>query len=138
MSEENNINKILGRTQEWDREEITRLSSEAAALRADLARVTGERDAALAEVGRVREACSVYRETFRATLVAGFQSGPMACNEEQAKAQADSVLATMDTALTPPAQQSTRDAVESAIDDSKKPGTWASLTKPAPQQEKNP
>lgn len=78
---------------------------EVAALRADLARVTAERDAALAEVGRVRGACSVYRETFRATLVAGFQSGPMACNEEQVKAQADSVLATMDTAPTPPAQQ---------------------------------
>lgn len=41
MSEEKNINKILGRTQEWDREEITRLSSEAAALRADLEHTLG-------------------------------------------------------------------------------------------------
>lgn len=192
---------------------IVRLFKEAAALRADLARVEGERDehrstlltlesdiamletmvyeiapgeyspdgwtfkqafaaecgrrkeaeaardAALAEVGRVRGIATRARDEVVPALrrcesairpvidaikespngdVLNDGSTPYADDAHVEITLTAFECRALQAALTPPAPQSTRDAVESAIDDSKKPGTWASLTKPAPQQEKNP
>ena len=84
------------KTREWeeDRRTIECLLRERDALTAELAR-------ARAEGERMRETCNLYRQTFHATLVAGFQNGPMACNEEQASVLADSAIARLDAALAP-------------------------------------
>lgn len=107
---------------------ITRLSSENAALRADLARVTGERDAALAEVGRARvdttalthalqawttsegphtKACQEGGDS-RCSACIAFECRDAVTNEAKAAMQRAINFEEAALALTPPAQQHTQ------------------------------